>query len=108
MINQVRKRDGRIVSFNKKKIIKAIMEAMKESNHVNKETANRIANYISQLSYNIIDIEEIQDIVEEKLMASSFKDVAKAYILYREKRNLMRGNTTDKEVFELLGGESDY
>ena len=48
MINQVRKRDGRIVSFNKKKIIKAIMEAMKESNHVNKETANRIANYISQ------------------------------------------------------------
>lgn len=108
MINQVRKRDGRIVSFNKKKIIKAIMEAMKESNHVNKETANRIANYISQLSYNIIDIEEIQDIVEEKLMASSFKDVAKAYILYRDKRNLARGNTTDREVFELLGGESDY
>lgn len=87
---KVRKRDNRIVDFNKKKIINAIMQAMDEVDNKNYRTARRIANEISQLNYSVIDIEEIQDIVEQKLMASSLKDVAKAYILYREKRTEVR------------------
>ena len=94
MIKKVKKRDGRILDFDKKKISNAILQAMEEVKHIDKRVASRIANDISKLSYNIIEIEEIQDIVEEKLMASSFKDVAKEYILYREKRNRIRNSNS--------------
>ena len=85
---EVEKRDGRIVPFDKRKISNAILKAMKASNHTDKKVANRIANEISKMPYKIFKIEEIQDIVEEKLMASSFKDVAKAYIIYRQENIL--------------------
>lgn len=53
-------------------------------------------------------VEEVQDLVEKGLMATKRKDVAKAYILYREKRNQARGNLTDKTVLELLAGTNEY
>lgn len=87
---QVRKRDGRIVNFNKEKIVEAILKAMESTGNVNQRCANRIANEISKLNYLTIEVEEIQDIVEDKLMASSAKDVAKAYILYRNERTKER------------------
>ena len=50
-----------------------------------------------------LSVEEIQDIVEDKLMASNRKDVARCYIRYRYLRGLVReSNTTDKTIFELL------
>ena len=104
----VRKRDGRIIEFNKEKISLAILKAMEEVHHVNERTALRIANEISKLDYEVIDIEEIQDIVEQKLMASSLKDVAKAYILYRDERTRLRGNTIDKQIKEIVEGTNEY
>ena len=54
-------------------------------------------------------MEEVQDIVEDKLMASNRKDVARCYIRYRYLRGLVReSNTTDKTIFELLNGTNEY
>lgn len=82
---------------------------MKDCGIENKDVANRIANDISKCNKDTIDIEEVQNLVEDKLMSSKLKNVARAYIRYRYKRNLARdGNTTDKNIFELLEGESEY
>lgn len=53
-------------------------------------------------------VEDIQDLVEKGLMATKRKDVAKAYILYRNERSQKRGNLTDKTVLELLAGTNEY
>ena len=66
----VKKRNGNSVSFEKKKIVEAILGAMKETGETNTIVANRIANIISKMECDEISVEEIQDIVEEKLMAS--------------------------------------
>lgn len=55
-----------------------------------------------------MSIEEIQDLVENGLMSTKRKDVAKAYIKYREKRTAARENTIDKTVIEIVEGTNDY
>ena len=91
MIKNVEKRDGRIVEFDKNKIINAIDKAMGEcSDKSDSELSKRIANYIHNLDYDTMPIEEIQNIVENKLMASNRKDVAKKYIIYRNERSRAR------------------
>ena len=109
---KVKKRDGRKVDFDKKKIklavLKAFLEIDTEETPYAKEKAREIANYIESLNRNM-DVEEIQDIVINKLMASSRKDVAAKYVEYRYKRKLIReSNTTDKGILELLDGTNDY
>ena len=86
---KVIKRDGREVEFNKSKISNAIGLAMKRCNVENIDLCNKIANEIENL-HKDLNVEEIQDLVEKKLMASSYKEVAKEYILYRNKRNQER------------------
>ena len=86
MVNTVVKRDGRIVEFDKSKIADAILKAMNDVNNINKDLANRIANDISKLNTNEISVEELQDLVEEKLMSSKMKDVARSYVRYRYDR----------------------
>ena len=91
MIKNVEKRDGRIVEFDKNKIINAIDKAMGEClDKSDSELSKRIANYIHNLDYDTMPIEEIQNIVENKLMASNRKDVAKKYIIYRNERSRAR------------------
>ena len=64
---------------------------------------------MKSLDKEVISVEEIQDIVEKKLMEFGKYELAKQYIVYREKKNLVRAiNTTDDEVKELIGGNSDY
>lgn len=92
---QVTKRDGRIVQFNKGKIIKALEQAFieidKELTDENKEKIETIAQSIEKESESKdLSVEEIQDIIEKKLMASNRKDVAKSYILYRNNRTIER------------------
>jgi len=86
------KRDGRLIGFDKSKISDAILKAM---NHTVKgqdvELARQIAQEITDGIKETISVEEIQDLVEKKLMASKRKDVAKEYIIYRNKRNIARG-----------------
>lgn len=104
------KRSGEIVKFDRSKIFNAIMKAMKETEAgQNKILANDIVNRIAGVDCESISVEEIQDMVENELMSSDRKDVAKTYIRYRYKRELVReSNTTDKEIKELISGESEY
>lgn len=109
---EITKRDGRKVDFDKNKIklavLKAFLEVDGEETPYAKEKAREIANYVESLNKDM-DVEEIQDIVVNKLMASARKDVAAHYIEYRYKRKLVReSNTTDKAIFELINGDSDY
>lgn len=87
------KRDGRKVKFDKEKIkiavLKAFIDVDGEETTYAKDKARDIANYIESLN-NGMSVEEIQDVVEEKLMASNRKDVAKAYIIYRNDRSRIR------------------
>ena len=91
----VTKRDGRIVQFNTDKIIKALEKAFldidNEITEDSKQKIESIALSIEKESENKeLNVEEIQDIIEKKLMASNRKDVAKSYILYRNNRTLER------------------
>ena len=90
---QVIKRDGRKQRFNNDKIISAVQSAFeKVDGEVTKfaeDKAKEIAKYVESLN-KTMTVEEIQDIVENKLMASSRKDVAKEYIIYREERTRER------------------
>ena len=112
---KVKKRDGRIVDFNEQKIVDAILAAFKEVDgklsEYALEKATNIASYIRGYYEDVEEtpeIEEIQDLVEKGLMSTKRKDVAKAYVLYREERSRARGNLTDKSVADLLDGTSEY
>ena len=95
-MKQVRKRDGRIVEFDRFKIIEAVAKAFESvdgaADPYAAEKANNIATYIEDhiKDNEIVDIEQIQDLVEHGLMSSKRKDVAKAYITYREERTRIR------------------
>ena len=95
----IKKRDGRIVKFNKNKIINAILKAFIEvdgeiSNYA-LEKANNIADFIGKKNNEILGVEEIQDLVENGLMSLKKKSVARAYIRYRQERARIRNwNTT--------------
>jgi ribonucleoside-triphosphate reductase len=100
---EVTKRDGRKVEFNRTKITDAIIKAMERTdNGINREIAlsisNKIAHTIEDSNIKKISVESIQDIVEDKLMASSRKDVAKEYITYRQERTRVRN--LNKELYQ--------
>lgn len=112
MVNTVVKRDGRIVEFDKSKIADAILKAMNDVNNINKDLANRIANDISKLNANEISVEELQDLVEEKLMSSKMKDVARSYVRYRYDREKNRELSKDlnkryNEFISLVQGSNE-
>lgn len=99
------KRDGRKVPFNKQKIIAAISKA----GYVKEEIKTKIATEIENLGKKEISIEEIQNLVEKKLMASQYKEVAKEYVRYRYKRELIRGQEKlSNEILEILDCKNDY
>ena len=98
------KRNGDIVAFDKNKIISAINKAFIEVDGqlYETDTADSIAEDIAALDREI-SVEEIQDLVEEFLMQSERKDVARAYIRYRYKREILRQtNKTYDGIMELV------
>jgi len=106
------KRDGTIVDYNPEKIKIAISKAnmeVDENNQASEEEINKIIRYIERLKKPRILVEDIQDIIEQKLMASGKYELAKKYITYRYTRELVRkSNTTDQSIKELIEGESEY
>lgn len=90
---EVIKRNGTKQQFDANKIINAIKGAYEDLDKPFDDEAERraqdIAAYVEKLNREVA-IEEIQDIVENKLMASNCKDVARAYIRYRYKREMAR------------------
>ena len=111
---QVIKRDGSLVPFDKQKIINAINAAFVDVDGELKDkyTTTDIADNIEtllKLTTPVALVEDLQDIIEEALMSSGRKDVARAYVRYRYKRELVReSNTTDKSIKELLDGDNEY
>ena len=98
---QVIKRDNRKVNFNREKIVNAILKAFKEvDGNVTEyatEKANNIATYIENKALEnnkAFTVEEIQDLVENGLMSTKRKDVAKAYIKYRDFRTRERNRNS--------------
>lgn len=101
MQNLIIKRDGSLANFDKQRIINAINKAFIEvdGDILNEEIAQEIANDIEEMVNGFpngsIEVEEIQDMVEDGLMDSERKDVAKAYIRYRYKRSVARNAKDD-------------
>ena len=105
---KVIKRDGTEVSFQKEKIITAIFKAnqVTEQNRLTEEQINEAAEYISfkcSRMSRAVSVEEIQDMVENQIMAQGAFDVAKNYVQYRFAKTLIRkNNTTDDRIMTLL------
>ena len=112
MVEIAIKRDGRKATFDREKIKGAVLAAFKDvDGEVTQEAKNKaseIATYIKNLDEKEIPVEEIQDIVEEKLMASKRKDVAARYIIYRNDRTRIREQNTKlmKAVSEKLSASN--
>lgn len=94
MVSAIRKRDGRIENFDSEKIVNAILKAMNHNFISDVPFAKKVAKEIEEADVEVIEIEEVQNMVERALMKSRYADVAKDYILYREKRNIARGRKT--------------
>ena len=95
MLTQIRKRDGRIVKFRKEKIAAAILKAVEASGESDEKLSNEIAEkVIKEFEHKgkkfIPSIEQIQDTIEKVLVDEGHAKIAKAYILYRQKRAEIR------------------
>jgi ribonucleoside-diphosphate reductase alpha chain len=106
MVSKVRKRDGKLVKFNRKKIQDAIHKAVKAVDGKDGDVAKRLAGKViktleRKYSGTVPSVEEIQDVVEAVLITDAESDVAKAYILYREERKKIRGTK------QMMGVEDD-
>ena len=105
------KRDGRIVDYNREKIEIAIEKANKEvpeKDRATKKEINEIIEYIEGLGKKRILVEDIQDIIEEKLMEIDRYKLAKRYIVYRYTRALVRkSNTTDDTILGLIRNQQN-
>ena len=95
MFKKIKKRDGKIVNFNPEKITNAIAAAGNSTEEFKLDRAKQLAKKVleraeKEITVRTPSVEQIQDIVEQVLMESSFKRTAKAYITYRQERNRTR------------------
>jgi len=95
-LKKIKKRDGRIVDFDKEKIVEAIYKAALAVGGSDRELARRLSeNVVVQLEekydgHTVPSVEDIQDVVEKVLIEEGHAKTAKAYILYRQKRREIR------------------
>lgn len=109
---KVIKRDGREVTYDRGKIIIAIHKANDEvpiSERISDEKIHGIVASIEKLGVNTLQVEEIQDIIEQKLMTERKFVLAKTYIIYRYQRQMIRkSNTTDESILGLIQQTNKY
>jgi ribonucleoside-diphosphate reductase alpha chain len=99
---RITKRDGRVVEFDVLKIIAVIEKAGFEVGEYGREEAERLAKIVVNLvKSEVPNVEEVQDIVEQVLMAAGYYKTAKAYILYRSKRS------DERRVERIIGVKDD-
>jgi ribonucleoside-triphosphate reductase (formate) len=106
MFKRIRKRDGSLRKFDSEKIAVAIGKAGEVTGEFSEKTAQRLALKVLNITEGTIKqsvptVEQIQDIVESVLLDSTFKDTAKAYILYRDQRRQVR-ELTSRANIELI------
>ncbi len=90
MIKQIKKRDGRVVAFEADKISRVILLAGEATGELGKKEANRLSGIVVSIiekanGRHVPEVEQVQDIVEQVLMAAGHYETAKAFILYRER-----------------------
>ena len=109
---KVIKRDGHVVDYEPEKIEAAIQKANQEVDEADRVSDIQIRNiikYIEGLKKKRMLVEDIQDVIEMRLMSLGKYVLAKAYITYRYTRELVRrSNTTDLTIKELIDGDSEY
>jgi anaerobic ribonucleoside-triphosphate reductase len=103
MNTKIKKRDGRLVKFNAEKITNAIAKAGAATGEFDIQEARKLTIKVLNLAEKLFDnrvlnVEEIQDIVEEVLLLSSYRKTAKAYIIYRDQHARLRDITNKMEV----------
>jgi ribonucleoside-triphosphate reductase len=106
---QVKKRNGRIVKFDKSKIVNAIFKAGFATEEYNYRVATQLANKVTKqitekYKNNVPNVEDIQDVVEKTLIESEYHDTAKAYILYRDQHAKLREAVSKINSHELMDG----
>ena len=103
---KVIKRDGSTVDFDRSKIVIAIRkanEAVEEQFRIDEDSIHAIADSVAAKSRQRLLVEDIQDMVETKLMEAGRYELAKTYIIYRYNRALVRkANTTDESILALI------
>jgi len=103
VIEQIKKRDGRIVEFDSSKITAAIAKAGQATNEFGERDAKKLTLRVLTLAHELRlgaspEVEEIQDIVERVLLDSPYYKTAKAYIIYREQHAQIRRIATEAQV----------
>lgn len=106
MYNYIKKRDGRKVKFNDRKIMSAIERAGLETGEFAEAEADKLTKKVlaraeKELTEKVPGVEQIQDIVEEVLLSSRYKKTAKAYIIYRDQHKKLR-EITDAAHLDLM------
>lgn len=94
-MDKVVKRDGRIVDFDGEKIRIAVRKAMDDVGFKYPSSVDCVVCPIEKMDKDEVTVEEIQDMVEENLMKAKMYDVAKSYIRYRYKREMIRNNDSE-------------
>lgn len=108
----VKKRDGRLVKFDGRKIASAISRANDEVPFENRLGEDDIRNIVFDVEESlgdekVVGVETIQDFIEDRLMALGWFEVARTYIRYRYKRMLVRkSNSTDESIMSLIRGQN--
>ena len=107
---KVIKRDGSTVSFDRSKIVRAISKANKaveEKERLLQEDIEEIASFVEHKNKKRLLVEDIQDMVEKQIMIRGRYELAKAYIIYRYNRALVRkANTTDDSILSLISNKN--
>ena len=107
---QVIKRDGSTVSFDRHKIVVAIQKtnkAVEEGERLPESDIDTIASFVEGKKRKRFLVEDIQDMVEKQIMNRGRYELAKAYIIYRYNRALVRkANTTDESILSLISNKN--
>ena len=109
------KRNGSIEKFSKQKIIDSIKKAnssLSKEFQITSKQITRIAIAVATSCIDLtepINIDKIEDLVEQKMMETQAFELAKSYIKFRYRKELIRkSNTTDESIKELIEGSSEY
>ncbi len=107
---KVQKRDGRIVEYDREKIVTAIGKANAEveaSEQAGEEMIDGILDFVESHAEDVINVETIQDMIESGLVNRNKYTLSKKYIIYRYQRALLRkANTTDESILKLIKNEN--
>ena len=103
------KRDGRYVDYDRQRVVRAIQLAMEECHYENIGLADDLSYAIEQQMSDKPQwsVDEIQNLVENKLMASDMPDVARSYIIYRNKRDKARNSSSDQIITDIIAAKKN-